>query len=147
MLTLKYDDEFRRLGFVRCQSAPFRIAPVGNVYYRPSGRARLRAVSPKGAFMNAEVAAFLEGLKTGTPPAAAVSLVRAVWYGLHGEWEAAHQISQDDSSAEGACVHAWLHRIEGDLDNARYWYRRAQRDVAEGDLREEGKTIAAFLLK
>jgi len=66
--------------------------------------------------------------------------------GLHGEWEAAHQIAQDDTSAEGAWVHAWLHRIEGDLDNARYWYRRAQREVAEGDLCEEGKTIAAFLL-
>jgi phage terminase Nu1 subunit (DNA packaging protein) len=35
----------------------------------------------------------------------------------------------------------------GDLANARYWYRRAQRDVAEGDLREEAKTIAVFLLK
>jgi hypothetical protein len=54
---------------------------------------------------------------------------------------------QDDTSAEGAWVHAWLHRIEGDLDNARYWYGRAQRDVAEGDLHDEGKTIAAFLLK
>jgi hypothetical protein len=97
--------------------------------------------------MNAEVVAFLDSLKTGTPPAAAVSLLRAVWHGLHGEWKAAHQIAQDDTSAEGAWVHAWQHRIEGDLDNARYWYRRAQRDVAEGDLREEGKTIAAFLLK
>ena len=97
--------------------------------------------------MNAEVAAFLDSLKTGTPPAATVSLLRAVWHGLHGDWEAAHQIAQDDMSAEGAWVHAWLHRIEGDLDNARYWYRRAQREVAEGDLCEEGKTIAAFLLK
>jgi hypothetical protein len=101
----------------------------------------------KGAFMNAEVATFLDSLKTGTPPATAVSLLRAVWNGLRGEWDAAHQIAQDDTSAEGAWVHAWLHRIEGDLDNARYWYRRAQREVAESDLREEGKTIAAFLLK
>jgi hypothetical protein len=97
--------------------------------------------------MKAEVAAFLDSLKTGTPPTAAVSLLRAVWHGLHGEWEAAHQIAQNDTSAEGAWVHAWLHRIEGDLDNARYWYLRAQRNAGEGDLREEGKTIAAFLLK
>ena len=97
--------------------------------------------------MNTEVAAFLDSLKTGTHPAAAVPLLRAVWHGLRGDWEAAHHIAQDDASAEGAWVHAWLHRIEGDLDNARYWYRRAQREVAEGDLGEEGKTIAAFLLK
>jgi hypothetical protein len=98
-------------------------------------------------FMNEEVAAFLDSLKTGTPPAAAVPLLRAVWLGLRGEWEAAHQIAQDDASAEGAWVHAWLHRIEGDVANAGYWYRRAHRNAAEGDPREEGKTIAAFLLK
>jgi hypothetical protein len=97
--------------------------------------------------MNAEVAAFLDSLKTATPPAVAIPLLRAVWHGLHGEWEAAHQIAQDDTSKEGAWVHAWLHRVEGDLANASYWYRRAQRDVAEGDLRAEGRTIAAFLLK
>jgi hypothetical protein len=97
--------------------------------------------------MNAKIAAFLGSLKTANPPAVAVPLLRAVWHGLRGEWETAHQIAQDDTSVEGAWVHAWLHRIEGDLANARYWYRQAQRDVAEGDLREEGKTIAAFLLK
>ena len=97
--------------------------------------------------MNAEVAAFLDSLKTGNRPTGAVPLLHAVWHGLRGEWEAAHQIAQDDESAEGAWVHAWLHRIEGDLANARYWYRQAQRDVTEGDLREEGKSIAAFLLK
>jgi hypothetical protein len=97
--------------------------------------------------MNAEVAVFLDSLKTGTPPAAAVPLLRAVWHGLRGEWEAAHHIAQDDTSVEGAWVHAWLHRIEGDLANAGYWYRRAERDVGEGDPREEGKSIAASFLK
>jgi hypothetical protein len=97
--------------------------------------------------MNAEVDAFLDSVSTGTPPVAATPLLRAVWHGMRGEWEAAHHIAQDDASVEGAWVHAWLHRIEGDTANARYWYRRAQRNVAEGDLREEGKTIAAFLLK
>ena len=97
--------------------------------------------------MNAEVAAFLDSLKNGTPPTVAVPLLRAVWHGLHGEWEAAHQIAQGDMSAEAAWVHAWLHRIEGDVGNAGYWYRRAHRNAAEGDPREEGETISAFLLK
>jgi hypothetical protein len=97
--------------------------------------------------MKAKFDTFLDSLESGTPPATAVPLLRAVWLGLRGEWEAAHRIAQDDASAEGAWVHAWLHRIEGDLANARYWYRQAHREVAEGDLQQEGKTIAAFLLK
>ena len=44
MLTLKDDDDFRRLGFVGCQTGHSRIAPVGNVYYRPSRWARLRII-------------------------------------------------------------------------------------------------------
>jgi hypothetical protein len=107
----------------------------------------LRKQLGKEHVMNAEVAAFLDSLKNGTPPTVAGPLLRAVWHALHGEWAAAHQIAQDDTTAEGAWVHAWLHRMEGDFSNARYWYRRAQRDVAEGDLREEGKTIAGFLLR
>jgi hypothetical protein len=101
----------------------------------------------KGHVMNEDVAAFLESVKAGTPPTAAVPLLHAVWHGLRGEWDAAHHIAQDDTSPEGAWVHAWLHRIEGDLANARYWYRQARRDAAERDLCEEGKTIAEFLLK
>ena len=46
MPSLKYDDEFRRLGFVGHQTGPLRIAPVGNVYYRPSRRACLRIIIP-----------------------------------------------------------------------------------------------------
>ncbi len=96
--------------------------------------------------MNEDITAFLDSVKTGDPSATDVPLLRAVWHGLRGEWDAAHHIAQEDTSAEGAWVHAWLHRIEGDLGNARYWYRQARRDVAEGDVSEEGKTIAAFLL-
>src|SRR5258707_13797720 len=97
--------------------------------------------------MNTEVAAFLDSLKTGAPPAAAVPLLRGVWRGLRGDWEAAHHIAQDDSSAEGAWVHAWLHRIEGDLTNAGYWYRRAHREPAASGPRGGGGTIAAVFFK
>jgi hypothetical protein len=54
-------------------------------------------------------------------------MLRAVWHGLRGDWEAAHELAQAQDDAEGAWVHAWLHRIEGDLGNANYWYRCAQR--------------------
>ena len=97
--------------------------------------------------MDTEVAAFLDSVKTGTPSAIAHPLLRAVWLGLRGEWDSAHQIAQEDASLDGAWVHAWLHRIEGDLANAQYWYRQARRHADEGDVREEGKVIAASLLK
>ena len=61
------------------------------------------------------------------PPPLAMPMLRAVWHGLRGDWEAAHELAQAQDDAEGAWVHAWLHRIEGDLGNADYWYRRARR--------------------
>src|SRR5258708_32590396 len=97
--------------------------------------------------MSADVAALLDSVKTGDPPAADVPLVRAVWHGLRGDWEAAHKIAQDDASAEGAWVHAWLHRIEGDLSNARYWYRQAGGRRPEGVLVRKEKPTATLCLK
>jgi hypothetical protein len=49
--------------------------------------------------------------------------------------------------ADCAWVHAYLHRVEGDRDNARYWYRQARREPATGDLASEWAAIAAALLK
>jgi hypothetical protein len=54
-------------------------------------------------------------------------MLRAVWHGLRGDWHAAHELAQAQDDADGAWVHAWLHRIEGDLGNADYWYRHAHR--------------------
>jgi hypothetical protein len=61
----------------------------------------------------------------------------ALWWDGKGDWERAHAIAQDVDGAEGAWVHAYLHRKEGDLGNAAYWYRVAGRGVAVGDLRRE----------
>ena len=57
----------------------------------------------------------------------------------------AHKIVQDDPSPEAAWVHAHLHRLEGDLANARYWYARAGRPEATGSLDEEHSEIARAL--
>jgi hypothetical protein len=56
----------------------------------------------------------------------------ALWWDAKGDWEKAHGIAQDVARADGAWVHAYLHRKEGDLGNAGYWYQRAGRDVATG---------------
>jgi hypothetical protein len=54
---------------------------------------------------------------------------------------------QNDCSVEAAWVHAHLHRIEGDLANASYWYRKAGRQVPGDDLETERNSIAAELLR
>jgi hypothetical protein len=50
-----------------------------------------------------------------------------MWWEAHGDWDRAHQLAQSVDTADGAWVHAYLHRKEGDLPNADYWYRRAGR--------------------
>lgn len=70
----------------------------------------------------------------------------ALWWDAKGDWNRAHEIAQDVSGADGAWVHAYLHRKEGDLGNAAYWYRRAGRDVAVGDLRAEWEGIVGEML-
>ena len=62
-------------------------------------------------------------------------------------WDGAHAAVQDDPSPEAAWVHAHLHRVEGDLSNAGYWYRRAGKPVATGDLDEERQAIEKVLGK
>lgn len=91
--------------------------------------------------------AFLAGLSAASPPAGLPDPLRALWHGLKEDWERAHEIVQArEGQADCDWVHAWLHRVEGDLGNAAYWYRRAGRDVAGGDLKEEGRLIASALL-
>jgi len=55
-------------------------------------------------------------------------LLQAVELALAGKWDAAHQLVQQyEDDATAAWIHAVLHKMEGDLGNARYWYRRAGR--------------------
>ena len=61
------------------------------------------------------------------PPAGSSAALQGLWHDGRGDWEAAHQCAQDDHSRDGSWVHAYLHRKEGDLGNAGYWYSRAGR--------------------
>jgi len=55
------------------------------------------------------------------------SLARAVELLRAGAWQRAHEIVQQEKSALAAWLHGIVHILEGDLDNARYWYRKAGR--------------------
>ena len=77
--------------------------------------------------------------------------LQALWLEARGnwkfsDWDAAHKVVQDLSDTDAAWVHAYLHRREGDLPNARYWYGRAERPPAEVQLEEEWAAISGELL-
>ena len=81
-----------------------------------------------------------------TPPVGASAPLAALWWARRGEWETAHGLVQDAPGWEAAWVHAYLHRCEGDLSNAGYWYRRAGKAPGRGALDGEWDAIAAALL-
>jgi hypothetical protein len=72
--------------------------------------------------------------------------LRAMWEDARGNWSGAHAIAQDLHDEIGSWIHAYLHRKEGDLGNARYWYRRAGQPVAHDPLDHEWTRIVTALL-
>jgi hypothetical protein len=82
------------------------------------------------------------------PPAELNVALRALWHDARGDWSVAHGLAQDDPGQSGAWVHAYLHRKEGDVDNAGYWYAKAGRARPADDvtLRGEWEQIARELL-
>ena len=82
------------------------------------------------------------------PPAGLDSSILALWLAKKGRWDASHDVAQDIHNSEGSWIHAYLHRVEGDLGNARYWYNRASKPVKGGgeSLDEEWREIAETFL-
>ena len=89
---------------------------------------------------------FKASLLEERPPAGLERALRALWADGKGDWDGAHEIAQDGDDRDSAWVHAYLHRKEGDLSNAKYWYRHAGRSVSRLASQEEWAEIAAALL-
>ena len=84
---------------------------------------------------------------SGAAPAPELAApLAALWWAAKGGWDKAHKIVQDEPTADAAWVHAYLHRVEGDLGNAGYWYRRAAKPAAAGPIDTEWERIASALL-
>jgi hypothetical protein len=92
------------------------------------------------------VADFIASLDGAAPAPELNAPLRGLWWAAKGDWDQAHRIVQDDEGREAAWVHAYLHRVEGDLGNAAYWYRRAGQVAAKDSLDAEWQRIAAPLL-
>lgn len=89
---------------------------------------------------------FRDSTAADVPPADLSEALLALWYDARGDWDNAHNHAQAQDDAADAWVHGYLHRKEGDLANAGYWYRRAGQPVATGSLEDEWAALAEALL-
>ena len=89
---------------------------------------------------------YRRSIEQATPPAGLGMAAQAPWWEAKGDWHQAHKCAQQQGDPEGAWVHAYLHRVGGDLGNAGYWYRRAGQPVARDSLEAEWERIVAALI-
>jgi hypothetical protein len=94
-----------------------------------------------------DIAAFAASLARASPPAGLDGALEALWHAAKGDWKKAHDLAQDQDDETGAWVHAYLHRLEGDLANADYWYRQAGRKRPQEALEDEWRRIVGALLE
>ncbi len=98
--------------------------------------------------MQLTVTEFQHSLSDADPPAGLSLALQALWWAGKGDWAQAHGCAQQQEGDPGCdLVHAHLHRQEGDLGNARYWYSRAGRPFAEESLQDEWNDIIRHLLR
>jgi hypothetical protein len=90
---------------------------------------------------------FKSSLKDNVAPPSINPYLKALWLDGKGRWDEAHQIVQDIQDANGAWVHAYLHRKEGDQSNAGYWYGMAGKKMPDGSLEREWEEMVMEFLE
>jgi len=88
---------------------------------------------------------FTLSLKQDSPPEVSDEL-KALWYDAKGDWEKAHDLISETETKSHCLIHAYLHRKEGDIWNADYWYQRAGENRKTWTLEEEWEFLAQKLL-
>ena len=89
---------------------------------------------------------FQKSLSASSPPGNLSGYLQSLWYDAKGDWNRSHEIIQNIESTTAAWIHAYLHRKEGDMGNADYWYRRADKKRPGAGLNEEWEAIVKALL-
>jgi hypothetical protein len=90
--------------------------------------------------------AFEQSLKNTAPAKNSTVYLQAMWYDANNDWSKAHALVDSLDDAAACWVHAYLHRKEGDMANAGYWYRRAGKNIPSINLQEEWEAIVKALL-
>lgn len=90
---------------------------------------------------------FKESTNKTLPPAGINDYLLAMWYDANGNWGKAHSMVDHLEDTTACWVHAYLHRKEGDIWNADYWYRRANKKRPAVSLEDEWDEIVKALLE
>ncbi|MBL7698468.1 MAG: hypothetical protein JNK79_09925 [Chitinophagaceae bacterium] len=91
---------------------------------------------------------FIKSLAAEQPPSRLSDELKALWYDGKENWETSHNIAQDIADRNGSWIHAYLHRKEGDLFNARYWYSKAGKSEPAGmSLKEEWEALVKNFIR
>ncbi len=94
-----------------------------------------------------DMEAFVQSVTTDEkPPSGLAQTLQSLWWDKKGNWNRAHSIAQAIPTVAGSAVHAYLHREEGVLWNAEYWYKRAGRTVPHTSLEEEWRSLVEEML-
>ncbi|MCZ2481573.1 hypothetical protein G9H64_01285 [Aquirufa nivalisilvae] len=94
-----------------------------------------------------DITSFRETLKLSSPPTNFNLILQSLWYDTKGDWDKAHAQVDQLNDRESAWVHAYLHRKEGDLWNADYWYTRAKKSRPHVSLDAEWEELISYFLK
>jgi hypothetical protein len=89
---------------------------------------------------------FKNSLSASVPPANLSIYLQALWYDANGDWGKAHTLIQDVPDKTASWIHAYLHRKEGDIWNADYWYAKASQKRPSIALKQEWGEIVSTLL-
>ncbi len=89
---------------------------------------------------------FKKSLIDSSPLSGSSAYLQSLWYDAKGDWVKAHEIIQNIESETAAWIHGYLHRREGDIGNADYWYRRAGKNRPPHTLEREWEDIVKTLL-
>ena len=93
-----------------------------------------------------DIISFKRSVAADKPPDEASVYLKALWYDAKGQWDMAHTLIQDVEDNNASWIHAYLHRKEGDISNAGYWYRRAGKKMPDVTLEKEWENIVEDLI-
>ena len=88
---------------------------------------------------------FIKLTKKSEPSDKLSGIHLAIWYAMKDNWDMAHNIVQDINTETSSWIHAYLHRVEGDIGNAHYWYNRASKKPSSESLKSELDDIIQLL--
>ncbi len=89
---------------------------------------------------------FKESLRSDQPADTFSAQLKSLWYDGKGDWHQAHAEVDHLNDRDSAWVHAYLHRKEGDIWNADYWYNKARQTRPALSLQEEWEQLVIRFL-